>query len=481
MNSRMWGIIGGFALLLALLSPYVLDRTKKVERLFETAEMSYAQKDYERAIAKYNEALHESHKPRVNSETIAKDFTTLVNFKIAMSYVKLAEYRDTPNYYENALEYIEKAAQTVRLVEYEGNLIYLRGYIFYKTGRLAIAEEVLTQLLENFPGNAFVKEAEKTIVHIRQQQALNVPAWVDDLSKFEAFNKKTIRNLFVANLLRVKKQYIEAAEQYEVFVNMNPFTIKTAYALYWTGWCYYEAASADEMLFRKSRAAFQSLIDNHADSLYAIKAREKLYEMDQRKATNDTDKAITEAGNAVRRAEQSNCESTAISEAVTRLNDAKAALERGNHEEARRLANDAQETAQKAIDNREIAKQSVEQGYNYLRQGRLESAIRNAKEALRIDRSYQDANTLLKKIKQEYFDQGVNYIEAQEYSKAILSLSKAVDIGLRSKEVYFNLGHAYVKLGEFNKAITAAKKALAIDPKYKRAKELIDSIAIDEN
>ena len=79
MNSRMWGIIGGFALLLALLSPYVLGSTKKVERLFEDAERLYAQKDYESAIATYNEALQESHKFRVNTETIDKDFTTLVN------------------------------------------------------------------------------------------------------------------------------------------------------------------------------------------------------------------------------------------------------------------------------------------------------------------------------------------------------------------------------------------------------------------
>ena len=59
MNSRMWGIIGGFALVLALLSPLVLGSTKKVSkmRLFETAEMLY-EHDYERAIVKYSEALN---------------------------------------------------------------------------------------------------------------------------------------------------------------------------------------------------------------------------------------------------------------------------------------------------------------------------------------------------------------------------------------------------------------------------------------
>ena len=481
MNSRTWGIIGGFALLLALLSPYVLGSTKKVERLFEDAETLYAQKDYEGAIATYNEALHESHKFRVNTETIDKDFTTLVNFKIAMSYAKLAEHRDDPIYYEKALEHIEKASRTVILAAYEGNLIYLRGYIFYKTEQLVLAEEVLTQLLANFPGNAFMEDAEKIIAHIRQQQELSVPIWADDLSKFEAFNKQKIRNLFVANHLRAAENYTEAAEQYEVFVNTHPSTIETAYALYWAGWCYYKAASTDETLFSKSRAAFQNLINNHAKSPYALKAREKLRELDQIDAKNEVHKAITAAENAVLRAGQSNCKSVAISEAITGLDNAKAAQERGNHEEALRLAKDAEKTAQTAIDNHTAAKRSVEQGHNDLRQGRLESAIRKAKAALRIDPSYQNANNLLEKIKQKYFDQGVTHIEAKEYAKATTSLKKAIEMGLRSKEVYVNLGAAYVQRGKFAEAITAAKKALEIDPKYKRAQELIDSIATDEN
>ena len=35
MNERIWGIIGGVALLLAFLSPLVLGNSKKVERFFE--------------------------------------------------------------------------------------------------------------------------------------------------------------------------------------------------------------------------------------------------------------------------------------------------------------------------------------------------------------------------------------------------------------------------------------------------------------
>ena len=493
MNSRMWGIIGGFALVLALLSPFVLGSTKKVERLFEAAETLYGQNDYERAIAKYSEALKESYKLRAKTETIDKDFTTLVNFKIAVSYAKLAEHEDNPIHYEKALEHVEKAAQTVKLAEYEENLTYLWGHILYKTEQLEPALEKFTQLIENFPHSRFMEKAQEAMAQINEQLqdpeesgeiVVNptdvIPLWINDLSKFEAFNKKKNRMFLVANQLRAEKQYVKAAEQYEVFATTNPSTEEAVYALYWAGWCYSEAASGDEMLFRKSRVAFQSLIDNYTGSPYILKAREKLSELDRRKAKKETDKVITTAENAVRLAEQSNCKSTAISEARTRLNNAKEEQERGNYEEARQLANYAQETAKNTTDNHETAKQDVNQGYTYLRKGQLETAIKKAKDALHIDPPYQDANKLLEKIKQKYFDQGVSYIEAQEYAKAIPLLKKSINIA-PSKEAYGNLGWAYVKRGEFEQAITAAKKALAIDPNDELALKVIDSIDTSEN
>ena len=84
MNERIWGIIGGVALLLALLSPLVLGNSKKVEKLFENAEALYERSDYENAIGKYEAALKESNKPGAKTGHIDRDFTTLVHFKIAL-------------------------------------------------------------------------------------------------------------------------------------------------------------------------------------------------------------------------------------------------------------------------------------------------------------------------------------------------------------------------------------------------------------
>ena len=485
MNSRVWGIIGGLALLLALLSPYVLGSTKKLERLFEAAETLYEQNDYEGAIEKYNEALMESNKLRAKTETIDKDFTTYVNFKIAMSYVKLAEHENNPSHYEIALEHVEKAAQIVKFAEYEENLTYLWGHILYKTEQLEQAREKFKQLLDKFPNSRFAEKAQETIAQINAQlqdtEEIIVdrtefpPLWINDLSKFEAFSKKKNSIFLVADQFRLERQYVRAAEHYEAFAAANPATGKTAYALYWAGMCYYEGASADEMLINKSRVAFNRLINNHTNSSYVSRAHEMLDEMNKKRDKDKVDKTIADAENAVSQVERLNSRSALVRKAISLLRDAKEQLELDNYEVARQLANNAQETAKEAKDNYEKAKRYVNQGYTDLRQGLLDKATEKARDALRVDPPYQKANNLLEEIKQKYFSQGVNYIEAEEYAKAIPYLEKAIGI-TPFKEAYCHLGWAYVKLGKFEQAIATTKKLLAIDPEDKCALEIRDSI-----
>ena len=250
----------------------------------------------------------------------------------------------------------------------------------------------------------------------------------------------------------MQKQYREAAEQYEVFANNNSSTKEVIYALYWSGWCYYEAASADETLFSKSRDAFQKLIDNYGDNPYTSKARERLCDIEEA----ESDKAIIDAEEAVHNAKQSNCRSRSIDTAIKDLDNAKQKQERGNYKAALRLAQEARDTAKRVTDKHETAKRYVEQGYNHLRQKQLETATEKAREALRIHPPYQNAKQLLEEIKQKYFDQGVNYIETKEERKAISPLKKAIDIDSQFKEAYYNLGFAYLQLGEFPQVITAA-------------------------
>ena len=159
MNPRILGIIGGLALIIALLSPLMMGSSKKVEQLYQAAEDLRGQADYEGAIAKYAEALEESTKRGVKTEVIDKDFATLANYKIAVSYSRLAEQSGDVNYYDTAIEYIEKVAPTATIPKHQEGLTYLWGHILYRTEQFELAEPKFTQLIENFPNSLFVENA----------------------------------------------------------------------------------------------------------------------------------------------------------------------------------------------------------------------------------------------------------------------------------------------------------------------------------
>ena len=134
-----------------------------VERLYQFAEDLYGQADYEGAIAKYNEALAKSTKRDVKTEVIAKDFTTLVNYKIAVCYARLAEQSGDVNHYDTAIEYIKKVAPTATIPKHQEGLTYLWGHILYRTEQFKLAEPKFIQLIENFPNSIFIENAWYTI------------------------------------------------------------------------------------------------------------------------------------------------------------------------------------------------------------------------------------------------------------------------------------------------------------------------------
>ncbi len=170
MSARMWGIIGGVALALALLSPLILGNSKKVERLFEDAEMSYERSDYEDAITKYKKALKESNKIAVNTEHIDKEFTTLANLKIAQCYYDLGEKTSDVRHYQNALTHIKKVALDTQIIKHKEELSYLWAENLYKIDDLDQSESKFSRLIENFPNSRWVPKALYTIGEINLKQ-----------------------------------------------------------------------------------------------------------------------------------------------------------------------------------------------------------------------------------------------------------------------------------------------------------------------
>ena len=112
--SHILSIAGMLILVFTLSSCAIISSAKRVEDVFSEAEASYRSGDYNAAIKKYNVALEEFGKPGVVlgiRPHIDKNFLTLVNYRIATGYSKLAEQSDDfQELYNKAIIYVEKAA-----------------------------------------------------------------------------------------------------------------------------------------------------------------------------------------------------------------------------------------------------------------------------------------------------------------------------------------------------------------------------------
>ena len=158
-NPRVLGIMGGIVLCVGFLVPFAMGSSQEVQELFQSAEDLYGQADYQGAIVKYTEALEKSMKEGVNTAVIDKDFTTLVHYKIAVSYSRLAQQSGDWNHYETAIDYLEKAVLTAIVPKYQEALIYLWAYNLYRMEQFKQAELKFKQVVENFPNSIFLENA----------------------------------------------------------------------------------------------------------------------------------------------------------------------------------------------------------------------------------------------------------------------------------------------------------------------------------
>ena len=133
--------------------------SEKVHQLFRSAEDLYGQGDYEGAIATYTEAFEESMKEGVNTAVIDKDFATLVNYKIAVSYSRLAQQSGDWDHYKTSIDYIEKVVLTAIVPKYQEALIYLWAYNLYRMEHFKQAELKFKQVVESFPNSIFLENA----------------------------------------------------------------------------------------------------------------------------------------------------------------------------------------------------------------------------------------------------------------------------------------------------------------------------------
>ena len=287
MNPRILGIIGGLALLVALLSPFMMGSSKKVEQLYNSAEDLHRQADYEGAIAKYAEALEESTKRGVKTEVIDKDFTTLANFKIAVSYARLAEQSGDVNHYDTAIEYIEKVAPTATIPKHQEGLTYLWGHILYRTEQFELAEPKFMQLIENFPNSLSVENAWYAIGQLNyklQNYEDSRQAFKSVLDGFPNSEFKDDAQYFIAQSFLNESNYEQAYQEFDKIATeeYKNYPELQAEAMYKAAFSLNQLGRDDEAIGRYTNFITQFPESQYVTAAYfdqgAIYARQKDYD-----------------------------------------------------------------------------------------------------------------------------------------------------------------------------------------------------------
>ena len=255
MNPRILGVIGGLALIVAILSPFLMGSSKKVEELYTDAETLYGQADYEGAIAKYIEALEESTKRGVKTEVIDKDFTTLANFQIAVCYSRLAEQSLDHNHYETALDYIQKVALNATVPKHQEGLTYLWGHILFRTEEYELAEAKFKQLIENFPNSLNVENSWYAIGQLNYKLGNYEDcrtAFNNILSGFPNSEFKDDAQLLIAQSFLDERNWEQAYPEFDKFATeeFKNYTELHAEAMYKAAMCLNQLNRHDEAISR---------------------------------------------------------------------------------------------------------------------------------------------------------------------------------------------------------------------------------------
>ena len=270
MNPRLLGVLGGLALAAVLLWPS--GSSKKVERLYNQAEQFYSQNDYEGAIAKYSDALEEAIKWGVKTEVIDKDFQTLANYKIAVSYSKIAEQTGDITYYDNAIEKIEQVAANASVPKHQEGLTYLWGHVLYKQEKYELAEPKFHTLIENFPNSLFVENAWYAIGQLNyklQNYDRSRRAYKEVLDGFPNSEFKDDAQHLIAQSFLNEKNYEQSYQEFDKLATeeFKIFPELQAEAMYKAAFCLNQLARDEEAISR-----YTTFITQHPTSDYVTAA-----------------------------------------------------------------------------------------------------------------------------------------------------------------------------------------------------------------
>ena len=285
MNPKVLGALGGIALAFVLFWPS--GSSKKVERLYNEAEIRYGQSDYEGAIEKYGEALGESVKWGVKTEVIDKDFSTLANYKIAVSYSKLAEQSGDINHYDTSIEYIEKVAPIATVPKHQEGITYLWGHNLYKQEKFELAEPKFMALIENFPNSLFVENAWYAIGQLNyklQEFENSRRAFKEVLDGFPNSEFKDDAQHLIAQSFLNEQNYEQAYQEFDKLATeeFKNYPQLQAEAMYKAGYCLNRLARDNEAIGQYTNFITQFPNSQYVTAAYfdmgAIYSKQKDYD-----------------------------------------------------------------------------------------------------------------------------------------------------------------------------------------------------------
>ena len=250
-----------------------------VESIFLDAEASYGAGSYKSAIEKYQTTLKEFRKPGVAlglHPHINKNFPTLINYRIAVCYSKLAEQLDnSKQLYSKAIEYAEKAATlpfemkpktyipadynytirqnfTLTYENYKAHSYQLWGELLYITGKFELAIKKFNEFVAYFPDSPFVEEASYRIgvfYHKQGKHELSQIAFKRITNKFPSSRFNQEAHYRIAKLLINEEDYEQAYQQFTRSLKseiLSPDFQEDA--LYHAAYCLYQLGRYDEAL-----------------------------------------------------------------------------------------------------------------------------------------------------------------------------------------------------------------------------------------
>ena len=439
---------------------------KTFQKFTEEFPHSEFKMEAERRIAEIEHLVNKDTRPDPECETEAETMYNVASELKQRGSGKAALQR----YVDIITQYPESQYATKAYIDMGDLYLKMRD----SKNALASYEKALDNLAETDD------EHQKKEVYEKYHSVYLIPQYISDRSKIETITLKSNNLLVKANRLRAQRHYAAAAQEYEVFANMNPHAEDAVYALYWAGRCYHDAVFADVTLFRKSVDAFKNLIAHYANNSHAIEAYYYLalvytewaetpgYASEWQQVID----IVTEAN-----MKYANNDNPSDQRFLGRMEPFKNIALKKLEERKRngpdvppKLDNDTtEEKTQPDKKNKNSGNKDKHygEGLTLLDQHQYSKAIVQFQEAIKIDSRFKEAHCNL----------AVAYIELEMPEKAIPSLKKAIDIDSNFIEAHFNLGIAYLRLGKFEEARNAANEALNIDSDYEPACQLLDSIA----